>query len=456
MAVPNSSGDATVYHVNLKTVPILSSGNITPASLFAWEAGCHQYFRHKGVEKENQVAFVSGGLQDPHVMDWWMTYSDELELLSFVDFMMHLQDHWLPLNWADSIIASMHASGQREDVPLANWITTLEKQNTFLRDTPRKFTELQMRDLIVSKACEEICLLAVHPAYRDIPNYNTWKTTLIAYDHERIMSCARLQRQMEQFSKTIKSTSGNGYVPAKTLCSGNNSNTSATSSAKTSDWLPRLNDEEQRLLRENKGCFKCHHVNVGHNTKDCTLGFPTRNTYKTPAEQLASAIGVKKENRKVAAIVVNKEDNYEDVSAVAALRTLSPSPLASTTGVLSSRDDLDDDVHTHSKITSPHLTWSVHVKSPSESPIVTALVDTGSPLVLIRDDVVRRLQLHHHTLHKAVPLGRSEGVGQTDGFNTRPLLDCNFCLRRDRSVVMRTYHSGDSLFLKEPYSRGHC
>lgn len=111
--------------------------------------------------------------------------------------------------------------------------------------------------------------------------------------------------QMEQFSKTIKSTSGNGSVPAKTARSGNNSNTSATSSAKTSDWLPHLNDEERCLLRENKGCFKCRRVNVGHNAKDCTLSFLTRDAYKTPAEQLASAIGVKKENWKVAAVVVD-------------------------------------------------------------------------------------------------------------------------------------------------------
>lgn len=68
-------------------------------------------------------------------------------------------------------------------------------------------------------------------------------------------------------------------------------------------------------------------------------------------------------------------------------------------------------MHTHSKITSPHLTWSVHVESPSESPIVTALVDTGSPLVLIQDDVVQRLQLHRRTLHKAVPLGNTFNDG---------------------------------------------
>ncbi|EIW63361.1 uncharacterized protein TRAVEDRAFT_97058, partial [Trametes versicolor FP-101664 SS1] len=113
----------------------LTAGRITPAALFSWEAGCRQYFRHKPVEPANHVSFASGGFQDPRVMDWWLTNTAVLEELSFADFMTKLREHWLPATWANDIVTSMFASKHREEDPLDVWITSLEKQNAYLRGT---------------------------------------------------------------------------------------------------------------------------------------------------------------------------------------------------------------------------------------------------------------------------------------------------------------------------------
>lgn len=106
----HSSADTAVIHTNLKCVPVLTAGCVTPAALFTWEGGCRQYFCHKNVAKSKQVAFASGGLQDPCIMDWWMTEGDELEKLSFAEFMARFRLHWLPPNWSDAIVTSIFAS----------------------------------------------------------------------------------------------------------------------------------------------------------------------------------------------------------------------------------------------------------------------------------------------------------------------------------------------------------
>lgn len=43
-------------------------------------------------------------------MDWWMTEGDELEKLSFAEFMARFRLHWLPPNWSDAIVTSIFAS----------------------------------------------------------------------------------------------------------------------------------------------------------------------------------------------------------------------------------------------------------------------------------------------------------------------------------------------------------
>ena len=45
----------------------LTAGDITPEALRAWEMGCLQFFRQKGLAEEEQVGKVAWNLQDPRV-----------------------------------------------------------------------------------------------------------------------------------------------------------------------------------------------------------------------------------------------------------------------------------------------------------------------------------------------------------------------------------------------------
>lgn len=162
-------------------------------------------------------------------------------------------------------------------------------------------------------------------------------------------------------------------------------------------------------MREHKGCYKCCLINTGHHYKDCPNTYPTPDTYKTPAQQVASAAKAKTFTKKVATVTV-KSDNEDMTPAIAAVRAVSP--LAATTGILDTSDESDDDSLRLSVLSSPHLTWLVHVESPvTDAAPVSTLIDTGSPLVLICEDAVSRLQLRRRGLPSPIPLGSAFASG---------------------------------------------
>ncbi|OJT13288.1 Transposon Tf2-12 polyprotein, partial [Trametes pubescens] len=428
------AGDATVSQTSLKSVPFLNAGRITPAALLSWESACLQYFRHKEIAPEKQVAYVSGGLLDPRVQDWWMTNSGELEYLSFGNFMSRLRRTWLPPNWADKIVSALFASKQNDDESLEGYITDLEKQNVFLRGNPMRLDNNALRNLICASACEEVRLAAFRTEYRDILDYSAWKDAVIAFDQERLATRSRRFKEYEQFR--AKSSTKTTFTAKTHTSSNTNSNAAASTSRKPG--IGALTEDDRKVLREHKGCYKCRLINAGHHYKDCTNPYPSPDSYKTPAQQVASAAKAKTFTKKVAAVTMESDDENAN-PAVAAVRAISP--LAATTGILDTSDESDDDSVRLSVLSSPHLTWSIHVESPAaDAAPISALIDTGSPLVLIREDAVSRLQLRRRGLPSPIPLGNaftSEGSVAKDWVKLRVrTLDSSYVSRSVRALVV--------------------
>ncbi|KAJ8455559.1 hypothetical protein ONZ51_g12409 [Trametes cubensis] len=213
-------------------------------------------------------------------------------------------------------------------------------------------------------------------------------------------------REMEQFSKRSNATTKSFSRPSSNARSGS----STTSGA--GDRLGPLSDADRKLLRDNNGCFKCRRINAGHRSAECSIGFPSMSTYVSPADQLKGK-QPKRDVKKVAAVTVENNEDDATKPAVAAIRPTSP--LAKSTGILSEGDSSDDDVRP-SVLSSPHLTWLVHVEAPSTVEPIRVLIDTGSPLVLIRDDVVHRLNLRRRCLPTPIPLGNAFNQ---DGFEAK-------------------------------------
>ncbi|KAF8875992.1 hypothetical protein BD779DRAFT_1475830 [Infundibulicybe gibba] len=97
----NPTGQATVEISSSGKPPIMTAGDISPESMRNFEFGCMNYFNQKDIKEADRVRRILGGLHDERICGWIMMESEELEKLSFKQFMAKMRSLYLPKNWED-------------------------------------------------------------------------------------------------------------------------------------------------------------------------------------------------------------------------------------------------------------------------------------------------------------------------------------------------------------------
>jgi hypothetical protein len=148
-----------------------------------------------------------------------------------------------------------------------------------------------------------------------------------------------------------------------------------------------LTPAERALLADHSGCFKCRKFYVSHRSKECTDGSPDATTYKPLTE--ADAIAAKNGSNKT-------EKPVKPVAAVAPIGAVMPSSVL--------EGDSDSDDKCVAPLETPHFFWPCLVTGPSSESFerIDALIDHGSHLVLINEDVVAKLGLRRRKLHNEI------------------------------------------------------
>jgi hypothetical protein len=128
---------------------------------------------------------------------------------------------------------------------------------------------------------------------------------------------------------------------------------------------------------------------AGHTSSSCPKGFPDGTSYKTLT---ASAVLAKKSKKKEVVAAVDVDEDAETVAVVMASAVLG-------NGTNSGEECV-------APLQTPHLCWECLVNRLAvSSPLtVSALIDHGSSLVLIGEDLVKQLGLHHRKLAKSIPI----------------------------------------------------
>jgi len=90
---------ATLEQSAPSKVPVLTPGDISPTVMCQFEHGCQNYFVHKKIIADDQVALIIGGIQDNRVGDWISGDHDRLIMLSFEAFMVEFRDNYLAKDW---------------------------------------------------------------------------------------------------------------------------------------------------------------------------------------------------------------------------------------------------------------------------------------------------------------------------------------------------------------------
>lgn len=355
--------------------PALSAGQITPEVLRAWENGCTQFFLHKEVKDDKKVKKVAWGMQDPIVKDWYLNDQAKLDALTFAEYMKEVRMYWLPTDWADTVRRKMLASiqGQR---PFSEWAVDVQSQNTLLRGTT---SHLDDKNLLYHLEAHMNNDLAANYHAEGIsePVLCKWVEKVRLLDEKRLHYVARQKEAVDTALRAERAQAGTERKSSNARPFTKNQ--SASTSTKTFVHLPTLSDVERQLLRDNDGCFKCRQPFAGHTSNTCSKGFPDGATYKPLTAATIVLRKPKKDGSVVAAVEVEETTN-----------TVAVVMLVSALG-----NGTDSDNECVAPLQTSHLRWNCLIDGPTvSSPIpVNALIDHGSSLVLIGEDLVTKLGL---------------------------------------------------------------
>ncbi|KAG1810476.1 uncharacterized protein HD556DRAFT_1223852, partial [Suillus plorans] len=391
---------ARVEQASASKPPFLTAGQITPEVLRSWEMGCMQFFLHKEVQEVEKVKKIAWGMQDPIVQDWYLNNQEEFDALTFREFVTHIHEYWLPTNWADTVRRKMLSSvqGQR---PFSEWAVDIQSQNTLLRDTASHLDDVNLLYHLESHMNSDLAAdyYAENIAEEDI---RRWIEKVRLLDEKRLRYLTRQKDAVDTALRAERARAGlDKKIPFNPRSTNKPSTTqSNNTSSKPFVRLPPLSDIERQLLRDNDGCFKCWEPFAGHNSAACQNGFPDGSKYKALT---AASIASKKSKQKTGVIAaVDVEDENSNTVAV----VMPSAALGNGT---------DSGEECVAPLQTPHLRWNCLVDGPSvTSPVtVSALIDHGSALVLIGEELVAKLGLRRRKLHKPLPVSLAMSQNKT-------------------------------------------
>ncbi|OJT04019.1 Transposon Tf2-7 polyprotein [Trametes pubescens] len=385
-----------------KFCPVLCEGKITPTVVNAWNLACTAYFRKREIPANKQVMKAAGMVGNEILRDWYLNDIDRYNEMSWKDFLVLVRARFLPKGWATSLRSQLIGTRQTVDQPFEDFVFEIEHLNTRLRDTTIQYNDEGLQSIISANIVEDLRLVCEEPEVAALAAYVDWKAALTSADTCRLRVIAMVNRVVTK-TKIVSSS-----APSKPV--------GARSSSSTSKSLPRLTDDEKRLLNEYDGCYKCRHYYAGHMSGACPNGYPDAASYVPLSAKTALAAKVLRDAkgmrpRTVAAVSgdLNSGEDYGD-SAVASISV--SSPLAATTGILGTGSDSEECV---TPLFHKHTLLPATILSPLvESPVYQMLIDSGSPTVLIREDVARSLKLKLRDLPHPYTLGNAWGTEQQE------------------------------------------
>ena len=186
-------------------------------------------------------------------------------------------------------------------------------------------------------------------------------------------------------------------------------------------------EEERRLLHNHEGCLKCREFYIGHRANACTVTL-TGNGYKTRTLQDALRAKTAHGNPHPAppppiAATVEMAHAPKPTELIAAMFPQNAHVTADT----STADDSDSSIASVSNappLKGKHFIWTCRVDNPTDRVSVKAraLIDGGAHMVLIRPDLVTRLNLSAKPLEKPeqvnVTLGSASHINQLTHYVT--------------------------------------
>ena len=411
-----NAGVATSNHPVINHPPVFSEGQITAKELMIFEQDCEAYFLNTkgGDPKEQRVARIITAFKDPLVRDWITSNRATLVKLTFDEFMTQLRDMFLPKDWEENVRTQILGNKMPRNERFILWAQGLQAMNCVLRNTRSHLSEQRLRDTLEANIDGDLRLLAREAGASAKEKLSEWMDLMERLDAKRKME---LKRQREVAADEVQRNSSAKRQNSRNSGAFTMSSTRSASGTSDQKRVPRLTQEERDILSKNQGCFKCHRMCQGHRAGDCPNGFPSPENYrpvtmddvarakkeKKPADNHSHQYKTGSTSKTVASIQeapANVSSSAEEMDENAVFAVFGPT---ASSLVLGNGSFSEGDISVSlPPLRSKHFVWKCNVDGPnSDFPIaVSSLIDNGAHVVLIRPEIVQKLNLPIQKLNR--------------------------------------------------------
>ncbi|EMD34478.1 hypothetical protein CERSUDRAFT_97734 [Gelatoporia subvermispora B] len=387
--------------------PVLTAGDVSPEILYRWEHAAKRHFRRVALAEEIQTATITSRMEDPRMENWYNSNQLTYDALLFSVFMQLVRDTYLEKDWdiflCDEILGSQQ--GQR---PFWDWVTDIRNKAVYLTDTPQALDERRLREHVSASVHPELKRLMISqhnsPHLHGLGIFEQWLQALKHLDKERCENEALVKESIKQAIAKVRAsqsrTSGAAAPTTTSNAAKPNTQKHVLSTTFVGNKVPKMSDEERRLLSKHNGCYKCRQVEQNHLLPNCPNGFPDPKTF-TPVTEANIAEKLRAERAGKVAAVTSVEDTEEDDKENHITAAVLPSSVL---------EGPDTDKYV---FTIPNMFWHCLVDGPLvNTPLrIRALVDDGSHIVMISQELVKQLGLRVRTRPTPLPSRRAMEAG---------------------------------------------
>ena len=283
--VDNSDGLAQIQQSSSKVPPILTEGTIMPEMLHRWERACLNYFQHKKIKSDEQVEDILFEIKDLRLSRWVEARESSLKAMPFAEFMAELREEALEPNWARTLRTEILRTRQDNRV-FFDWVCEIECKNAILAPVPAaRISDQQLRDHFEAQMDDALAQRCQKSSVITITDYRAW-TNAVKQEDKLLRQDLENARSV---SLNVLATSSQSAAPSTRLAT-------PAPAPSPSSTIPKLSEEEKKILNEHDGCFRCRRPYAGHRTRECPNGFPEK--YERVTTAMAEA--VREERNRVA------------------------------------------------------------------------------------------------------------------------------------------------------------
>ena len=440
---PNSVPLARLIQEGSKC-PTITTSNISVKVIHDFEKAAQNFFNNKDINEDKQVSKILDCFNDHWIADWVEVDHDCLIDMTFPNFMVELCCLYLQPLWEEMTQAKFLSLSQNMS-SFWQFTVLVQKTNSLLKGTVSHKDPCAICEHIEGGMDQVLFKWGIKEKVDKIMHNDKVEELQLWMDKVK-----QIEDKMRSYREdTIWEFEAQSYAQRSTQCTRDNhlagpfpSSHPASSSPAKRSYPPNLTDAEHTLLRENKGCFKCHHTFAGHRAFEGKCEAPTGINYILVTQAMIDM--AKKTcciwlNVSITAtsIIQNEltQSSVPEVHPVAAIMPGIPNLViyhsANKMTVLEGSDSSDDKVSDLnlksistflesveavaeappksetlkeiSPLIVPHLFWRA-LASPLDSlPILfDCLLDNGSHSVLICKSLVTKLGLRWKKLQTAI------------------------------------------------------